>query len=176
MATDLRTAEPALATRMHLALAGVYLDRTRASDGLRELTAAGQLDQTRADVPLFEALVQSQLAGNEAAATPAFRRASALNPDDPVTAYVLARHLTRVGADEEASQSYQRFTNPRSVSTQQALTAPFVHLGLFQGNGGRRAVLPASHLRRRLRGAAARQLRASDRGIPACERERSACH
>src|SRR5262245_17780331 len=37
IAADLRTAEPGLAIRMHLALAGLYLDRTRAADGLREL-------------------------------------------------------------------------------------------------------------------------------------------
>ena len=77
MAADLRTAEPALAIRMHLALAGLYLDRTRAADGLRELAAARQLDQTRADFPMFEALGRGS-SGHATAAAAAFRRASEL--------------------------------------------------------------------------------------------------
>jgi tetratricopeptide (TPR) repeat protein len=139
MAADLRSAEPALATRMHLALAGVYLDRTRAADGLRELAAARQLDQTRADIPMFEALAQSQLAGNDAAATTAFRRAAELNSNDSATAYVLARHLARTGAMEEANQAYLRFAiaeTKRTAQSQQAVSAPFVHLGLFQETAG----------------------------------------
>jgi len=35
LAADLRTADPALATRLHMALAGLYFDRTRTADGLR---------------------------------------------------------------------------------------------------------------------------------------------
>ena len=139
MAADLKTAEPALATRMHLGLAGVYLDRTRAADGLRELARARTLDQTRADIPMFEALVENQLTGNDAAATTALRRASGLNPDDAVTAYVLARHLGRAGGADETNTAYQRFTTNETRRVAQgspALSAPFTHLGLFQETAG----------------------------------------
>lgn len=139
MAGDLRTADPALATRMHLGLAGVYLDRTRAADALRELAAARQLDPKRADISIFEALAQSQLAGNDTAATPAWRRALELSADDSVTAYLLARNLARVGAADEASQAYQRFTTSetrRFTQNQQAVSTPFVHLALFPETAG----------------------------------------
>ena len=139
MAADLKTADLALATRMHLGLAGLYLDRTRTADGLRELAAARQLDRTRSDISMFEALAESQLAGNDTAATAALRRASDLNPNDSITAYTLARLLDRGGAADEANQVYERFaTNEtrRSAQSPGALPMPFVHLGLFQETPG----------------------------------------
>jgi len=38
MAADIRSADPALALKMHLAIGGLYLDRARSTDGLRERT------------------------------------------------------------------------------------------------------------------------------------------
>jgi tetratricopeptide (TPR) repeat protein len=133
MAADLRTAEPGLATKMHVALGGLLLDRTRTADGLRELTAARTLDQTRADLPAFEALAQSQLAGNDAAATTALRRAATLDPNNPTTAYLLARHLSRVGPADDAGRAYERFvaTEALRTSSEPASSAPFINLRLF---------------------------------------------
>src|SRR5262245_29887377 len=139
MAADLPTAESPLATRMHLALAGLYLDRTRTTDGLRELSAARQLDQTRADVPLFEALAHSQLAGNHAAAATALRRASTLNGRDPITAYLLARNLPRTGPAEDAGRAYERFVANAARSgppSQQPSSPPFTDLRLFHETPG----------------------------------------
>ncbi len=139
MAADLRSAEPALATRMHLALAGLYLDRTRTIDGLRELSAARQLDQTRTDLPVFEALAQSQLAGNDAAAATALRRASTLKADDPITAYLLARNLSHTASADDARRAYEQFTAnvARSApSSQQPSSAPFTDLRLFHETPG----------------------------------------
>ena len=68
--------------RMYLALAGLYVDRTRAADGLRELAAARKLDESRADLALYEGLTHTQLARNDPAATAAFRRAATLNTSD----------------------------------------------------------------------------------------------
>src|SRR4029434_689153 len=104
MAADLRSADPALALKMHLAIGGLYLDRARTADGLRELAAAQKLDQTRPDVPVFEALAHSQLEGNDTAATAALRHALTLNPNDATTSYVLGRHLSRTGATEDAGR------------------------------------------------------------------------
>jgi tetratricopeptide (TPR) repeat protein len=135
MAADLRTAEPALATRMHLALAGLYLERVRITDGLRELGAAQQLDQTRADVPVFEALAYSQLAGNNTAALAALRRASSLNPDDAMTAYMLARLLSATGASDQTGPAYERFLTSearRAAQNQPQTSTPFVDLRLIQ--------------------------------------------
>ena len=135
MAADIRTAEPGLALKMHLALGGLYLDRARTADGLRELAAAQKLDQTRPDVPVFEALAHSQLEGNDTAATAALRRASTLNPNDAMTAYVLGRHLSRTGALDEAGRAYGRFLAGearRTAQNQPQSSTPFINLRLFQ--------------------------------------------
>ena len=139
MAADLRTAEPALATKMHLALGGLYLDRARTADGLRELAAARQLDQTRSDLAIFESLAHSQLARNDAAATSALRRAATLNPNDAMTAYVLARHLSRTGATEEAERAYDSFVAGdarRTAQNQPPPPAPFIDLRLLHETPG----------------------------------------
>jgi tetratricopeptide (TPR) repeat protein len=139
IAADVRTAEPALATRMHLALAGLYLDRARATDGLRELAAARTLDEGRADLPLFEALAQTQLTGNDTAATAAYRRASTLNSSDPIAAYLLGRNLSRTGATEDANQAYGRFTAIEARRAAPGATppsTPFTDLRLFQETPG----------------------------------------
>ena len=136
---DLRTAEPALATRMHLALAGLYLDRSRTADGLRELGAARQLDQTRADLAIFEALAHSQLGGNDSAATAALQRASTINPNDAIAAYLLARELSRTSAADEAHRAYERFTANevrRATQNQPPPSPPFVDLRLFHETPG----------------------------------------
>jgi tetratricopeptide (TPR) repeat protein len=135
MAADLRTADRGLALKMHLALGGLYLDRLRTADGLRELAAAQQIDQTRPDAVVFESLVHSQLEGNERAATAALRRASALTPNDALTSYVLARHLSRTGDTEDATRAYDTFvTNEtgRVARNQPAPSAPFIDLRLLR--------------------------------------------
>ena len=138
MAADIRSADPALALKMHLAIGGLYLDRARSTDGLRELAAARQLDNTRADVPVFEALAHSQLEGNDTAATTSLRQASTLNPNDGITAYVLARHLSRSGAAEDAGRAYARFVAEatRLTGSQQQPSAPFIDLRLFHETPG----------------------------------------
>jgi tetratricopeptide (TPR) repeat protein len=119
---------------MHLALGGLYLDRLRASDGVRELAAVQQLDQTRPDVIVFESLAHSQLEGNTTAAIAALRRASTLNPNDAMTAYVLARHLSSTGALEQAGREYERFLaneGRRAAQNQPQPSTPFIDLRLF---------------------------------------------
>lgn len=145
MAADLRTVEPGLALKMHLALGGLYLDRGRTADGLRELAAARQLDQNRPDVPVFEALAHSQLEGNDAAATAALRRASALDSSDALTAYLLARHLSRAGAGDAAGRAYETFVTGegrRIGQNQPSPAAPFIDLRLFHETPGVEPFLP----------------------------------
>jgi tetratricopeptide (TPR) repeat protein len=139
MAADLRSAAPPLALKMHLALGGLYLDRVRTADGLKELAAARQLDQSRTDIPVFEALAHSQLEGNDTAAVNALRRASTLNPNDGMTSYVLARHLSRTGAADEATRAYESFIaseTRRIAGNQPEPTMPFIDLRLFPETAG----------------------------------------
>lgn len=93
MAAELGTADPKLAARMHLALAGVYLDRLRISDAIKELAAARRSDATRPEPPLLQGLAYAQLTQDAAAATEALKAAHALNPNDPARTYLLAQHL-----------------------------------------------------------------------------------
>ena len=138
IAADMRGADPGLAMRMHLALAGLYLDRTRAADGLRELAAARKLDESRADLALYEGLAHTQLASNDPAATVAFRRASTLNTSDSIAAYLLARTLSRTGAAEDANQAYERFSAIEAGRTTPGTPppSPFTDLRLFHETPG----------------------------------------
>ena len=79
MAADIGSADPKLAARMHLALGGLYLNRARTTDAIRELTAARTSDPTRPEVPLLLGLAHTQVTGDESAATTAFQQALALD-------------------------------------------------------------------------------------------------
>jgi cytochrome c-type biogenesis protein CcmH/NrfG len=125
MAAEIGTAAPPLAAQMRLALGAVYLDRGRLQDALRELTEASRLDPTRPEILTLMGLAYSQ-STNAAAATDAFRRASALDTRDPVRAYMLARHLLQVGAIEEATQALRRFQEDRAMRSDADRQAPEV--------------------------------------------------
>ena len=71
VAAETKGAEPKLAALAHLALGGVYFDRNRVADALREFSAAGALDPNRAD-----AYASARL-GSSAPATENSRSASA---------------------------------------------------------------------------------------------------
>ena len=127
MAAEIGTAAPPLAAQMRLALGAVYLDRGRLQDALRELTEASRLDPTRPEILTLMGLAYSQ-STNAAAATDAFRRASALDTRDPVRAYMLARRLLQVGAIEEATQALRRFQEARAMRSDADRQAPGVPL------------------------------------------------
>jgi tetratricopeptide (TPR) repeat protein len=141
MQGDLPGADAATAARLHAALAGVYLDRGRLADARRELTAAAERDAGRADVQLLLGLAYSQGGPRDAAAAAeAFGRAAALDPDDPLRAYLLARHLASAGDMEAAAKAYAPFVEharrvvvaPPGVPPVQ----PFLRLGLVQEASG----------------------------------------
>ena len=94
MASEVIGAEPQVAARMHAALGGIYLDRSRVADALREFVTATELDPGRAEVFALQGLACSHpLVNDPAAATQAFREASALDPRGRVDASILGRHL-----------------------------------------------------------------------------------
>ena len=127
MAKEIDAVAPPLAARMRMALGAVYLDRGRLQDALRELTEASRLDATRPEILTLMGLAYSQ-STNAAAATDAFRRASALDTRDPVRAYMLARRLLQVGAIEEATQALRRFQENRAMRSDADRQAPEVPL------------------------------------------------
>lgn len=132
MRSEIKAADPSLALRMHTALAGVYLDRGRLADGMRELAAARAIDDRRADVHLLLGYA-SRLRGDSAGALDAFRRASTLDPDDPVRAYVLARQLAAAGQASEATATLERLRADVERRARDAAgpSAPFVRVELF---------------------------------------------
>ena len=93
MAADIGSADSKLASRMHLALGGLYLDRFRVSDALKEFAAARASDPTRSEVPLLQALAHAQVTKDAPAAIEALRAAHALNPKDTARTYLLGRQL-----------------------------------------------------------------------------------
>jgi hypothetical protein len=72
MAADIRTAEPGLALKMHLASAGCISNRCPHRRWLRELAARSNSTRPRLTCSVFEALAHSQLEGKRHAARARF--------------------------------------------------------------------------------------------------------
>ena len=139
MAADIAGANPALAARMHLALGGLYMDRLRAEDALKELAAARAADASRPEAPLFQWLVHTQVTGNAAAATEALKAAYALSQRDPVRTYLLARDLIESNQRDAGLALLQQVQHPAG---QTAPTAPFIRLDLVREIPGIDPFLP----------------------------------
>ena len=138
MRSDLAGADPSLAARLHLALGGVYLDRSRTEDALREFAAAAKLNPTSADVHMLLGLTH-RLVDNPDAATQPFRQAAMLEPGNPVRAYVLARHLMTIGEQQEARKALrivQEYHSARGADGRTAPAAAFLRLGLVPESAG----------------------------------------
>ena len=140
MEAETKNAEPGVAALAHLALGGVYLDRSRVADALREFTAATQLDPKRIDAFTLLGVANSPpFPSNAAAAIAAFQKASALDPEDVTSAYLLARELARAGKADDAARSWRRVADmfrrrmdERSVAT----AAPFMRFGIVDERSG----------------------------------------
>lgn len=139
MASEIKSADPPLASRMHAALAGVYLDRGRTADALRELTTAGEPDARRSVVHILQALALGQM-GESERATLAYRNAMATSLGDPVAAYTFARHLVRIGQHEEARGAMKQVVDRWKVMIPSgrppASGSPFLRLGLVEDVSG----------------------------------------
>jgi tetratricopeptide (TPR) repeat protein len=135
MASEVSGAAPQVAARMHAALGGIYLDRSRVADALREFAAATELDPGHAEVYALQGVAYSHPPANDAAAaTEALRKASSLDPRNPVRAYLLARQLLKVGELEEARKTLRLFEERERVRVADqggaAVSSPFIRLGL----------------------------------------------
>ena len=145
MASEIGTAGPPLAARMHVALASEYLDRGRVVDALTELAAARKLDPASADAPLLQGLASSHLLNDHKAATEALRSAATTGQADPARTYLLARHLARVGELDASLEALRRFESlSKDASQEGALQSrsPFIRLGIVQETPGIEPFLP----------------------------------
>jgi tetratricopeptide (TPR) repeat protein len=133
LAAEVRSAPPELAARMHLALAGVYLDRSRFVDARQHLDEAIRLDARRADALTARALIEASVTARPREAADDFARAAALTPADPVRAYLHARQLLAAGgADDAVAAALQRFVSAQMSAGPLPDRAPFVRPGLVQ--------------------------------------------
>ena len=137
---ELPRAESALAARMHVALGAAYLDRSRVADALREFEAASRLDSGRADAFAFQGLAHAQLTNDLEPAVASFQQAAALDPANPIRAYMLGRALIRSGRETDAREAYRSVMRlwregvGRRADT--PLDTPFIRLGLVQERSG----------------------------------------
>ena len=145
VAAETKSADPKVAALVHLAIGGVYLDRGRVADALREFTTASELDPARVDAyALLGAANSPPFPSDAAAAIAALRKAAALDPSDVVSEYLLARQLARAGKPEDAARSWRRVAeihkgraNERTVAT-----APFMRFGIVEEKSGVEPFIP----------------------------------
>jgi tetratricopeptide (TPR) repeat protein len=140
MEAETKNAEPGVAALAHLALGGVYLDRRRVSDALREFTVATQLDPKRIDAFTLLGVANSPpFPANAAAAIAALQKTTALDPEDVVSEYLLARELSRAGKAEDAARSWRRVADKfrrRMDERAVATGAPFMRFGIVDERSG----------------------------------------
>ncbi len=124
------------------ALGTVYLDRFRLQDALRSFDAAAGLAPRRADVHRFAAMVHG-LANRPADAIRELRRALAIQPDDVVSRYEIARFTMEVG---DASPAPAVFTSFHEAALKQLggphAEAPFTRAGLLRQSAGVAPLFP----------------------------------
>ena len=135
MAAEIGSADATLASRMQLALGGLYLDRLRVDDALEQLSMARTSDSSRSEVPLLHGLAHAQLTGNNAAAIAALRAAHALDPEDPARSYLLARQLLAAG-DEAGADLLPRVQHGLRRGVTGEASAPFIRLDLVRETSG----------------------------------------
>jgi tetratricopeptide (TPR) repeat protein len=136
MAAEIGKADQKLAARMHLALGGLYLERVRVADALRELAAARKSDPMRPEVPLLEGLAHRQLTGDASAATTALQQAYALAPQDTTRAYLLARQLMEGNQREAGLELLERVRHDSSKSAASGDASLFIQLDLVRERPG----------------------------------------
>ncbi len=141
MAAEIGSANQKLASRMHLALGGVYLDRGRTQAALTELSAARTADPTRPEVPLLQGLVHLQVTRDAAAATAALQAAHELSPQDPARTYLLARQLVDGTQREAGLALLQRIQHVPGQTTTPA-GALFIRLDLVRETPGSNPFFP----------------------------------
>jgi tetratricopeptide (TPR) repeat protein len=132
LAAEVAKAPPELAARMHLALAGAYLDRNRFREAHRQLDEAIRLDARRAEALTVRGLIET-LTAQPRPALDDFARAAALTPADPVRAYLHARQLVATGGTADAvAAALRRFVSAQAAAGPSPDGMPFIRPSLVQ--------------------------------------------
>jgi len=135
-----KDADPKLAGLAHMALGGIYLDRGRVADALREFSSASVLDPARPDAYTLQGIANSPpFPDNAAAAVLAFQKAAALDPTDVVSAYLLGRKLARAGRPEDAARAWRLVLENQKLRADErtvATAAPFMRFGIVEEKSG----------------------------------------
>ncbi len=149
------SAPPPIVVERHVSLGRMYADRGRLADALAEFDTASRLAPTRADVHVLRGLVL-QAHGTSTGTIEAFRRALALAPGNPVTAYYLFHEAVLSGntsSAQEASKAlaaaYAKIPRPepstfalRATVDKQQTAAPFTRLAPLPGAAAGPPILP----------------------------------
>jgi len=131
-------ADPKRAASMHVGLGGLYLDRTRYADAIREFDAALVLDSSRADVFTLKGLA-SAAAHDMRGAAMSFRKALDVDPASTARAYSLARALAEVGSADDAKVALRTVVeNQKKESGDGARSpsSPFMRFGIVEERSG----------------------------------------
>jgi tetratricopeptide (TPR) repeat protein len=107
---------------LRMTLAGMYAERGRLADAIRQLDAASSLEPRRPEALVLRGLVLDAYS-NSMEADEAFRSAWIIEPHDPVTAYYVVRHsATRTPEDIERARevltvAYRKILNEAARPT-----------------------------------------------------------
>jgi len=126
------------------ALGSVYLDRARIRDALTELTAAARIDPRRADVYELTAMAY-ELAGDSSNAVSSLEKAGAIEPQNLVTLYRIARAVA--GDSSQKAVDAQRRLDATHLASSAGDTSPlqFDRAGLLRQTSGVAPIFPPAH-------------------------------
>ena len=133
----------AFETQRTSTLAGMYLERGRIGDALRELDAAIALEPRRADLHVLRGFALDA-SGRSADADRAFRAGWALDAGDPIKAYYVLRRTATAdnapadGAREALAEAYRSLSRDKP----RAKAAPFIAIGVLRESASEEPVLP----------------------------------
>ena len=148
MAAERASAPADVALRLHLALAGEYLERHRFRDAQRELGEVIRLDGRRPEALTVRGLIEAQLTAQPREALDDLRRAAALTPNHPVRTYLFARQLLATGDQPDgAAAALDQFVTAQAAAGPAPDGAPFVRLGLVDEVAGIEPFFPPAPYR-----------------------------
>ena len=127
-------ADPRSAASMHVALGGLYLDRARYADAIREFDAAIALDGARAATFTLKGLA-SAAARDARGAALSFKKSLDLEPTDTARAYLWARALAQTGDADDAKAAFRRVIENHERQPS-AGPSPFMRFGIVDERSG----------------------------------------
>lgn len=136
MTAQIKDTRGSVAAALRLPLGAMYLERGRFDEALREFATAGELDPDRTEPQMFRGLAL-EAAGRRSESVAAFRTAWRLDRQNPVAAYLTARHDAADGdlrETQEALQTLLTFQRQRLDGDVQRMS-PFVRAALVEERG-----------------------------------------